>query len=278
MDVLVSFAAEWFKVRKRPAVWVLGGVMVGLIASLDYILPLLALVSVPKGTELGGGVTFESLRQLVYPAHFVQTTLRGLTSLGNAVALILGVLACGSEYGWSTLNTLFTQRPGRLAAFAGKLAAMAVVLGIYVVLVFLVDASLAAAIGSGFGAPFSWPTAANIAQAALAGWLVMGLWASVGILLAISFRQSGLAIGLGLVYSVAVEGIVFGTLRQVSWIQDVERAFPGANAIALAEAFGSPVRVAVPVVNATQATLVVAAYILVFCVAAGALLRWRDIG
>ena len=38
---------------------------------------------------------------------------------------MLGVFALGSDYGWDTLKTLFTQRPGRLRVFAAKLAALA---------------------------------------------------------------------------------------------------------------------------------------------------------
>ena len=41
---------------------------------------------------------------------------------------MLGVFALGSEYGWGTLKTLFTQRPGRLRVFAAKLAALGIVL------------------------------------------------------------------------------------------------------------------------------------------------------
>jgi ABC-type transport system involved in multi-copper enzyme maturation permease subunit len=39
---------------------------------------------------------------------------------------MLGVF--GSEYGWDTLRTLFTQRPGRLQVLAAKLAALAIAL------------------------------------------------------------------------------------------------------------------------------------------------------
>jgi ABC-2 type transport system permease protein len=108
----------------------------------------------------------------------------------------------------------------------------------------------------------------------------MGLWAALGMLFAVLFRQSGLAMGLGLVYVIAVEGIILGTLRHYSWMHDLERAFPGANAGALVEAFGSAVPGGIagaPLVGATQAVLVLIGYLAIFCLLAALLLQRRDV-
>ena len=48
----------------------------------------------------------------------------GFPFFGGVFALMLGVFALGSEYGWGTLKTLFTQGPSRLRVFAAKLAAL----------------------------------------------------------------------------------------------------------------------------------------------------------
>jgi hypothetical protein len=80
------------------------------------------------------------------------------------MALILGALTLGSEYGWTTFKTVLTQRPGRLALFFGKLLALGVVLALLVVL------TLAAGAASGYvivrleDTPTGWPVAGELAR------------------------------------------------------------------------------------------------------------------
>jgi ABC-type transport system involved in multi-copper enzyme maturation permease subunit len=279
--VLASFGAEWLKTRKRPAVWVLGGVLVGLALLISLIL-LAALASLSRNPAGAPGVNAEALKQTLYPAHFVQAALNNFSGNGldGAIALIVGVLTYGSEYGWGTVKTVFTQRPGRLATLAGKVAALAVVLAVYVALVFAASAASAAGMAGYFGAASSWPALLGVARGMLAGWLIMGMWAALGMLLSVLFRQSALAIGLGLLYAVVLENLLFALLSQFSWVQTLQRGFPGANATALVRSFGIVARTTntpPPVADATQAALVLAGYLLVFVALTGALLRLRDV-
>jgi ABC-type transport system involved in multi-copper enzyme maturation permease subunit len=279
--VLAAFGAEWLKMRKRPAVWVLGGVLVGLVILISLIL-LAALASLSRNAAAAPGFNAEALKQTLYPAHFVQSALNNLSGNGldGAIALIVGVLAYGSEYGWGTLKTVFTQRPGRLATVAGKVGALAVVLAAYVVLVFAASAVSAIGMAAYFGAASPWPGPIDVARGMLAGWLIMGMWAALGMLLSVLFRQSALAIGLGLVYAVVLENLLFALLSQFSWVQALQRGFPGANATALVRSFGLVARTTntpPPVADATQAALVLAGYLLIFVALTGALLRRRDV-
>jgi len=100
--VLASFGAEWLKLRKRPAVWVLAAVLISLTVVLGYLVLLLFLATMPRNATLGPRVTAEALRQTLYPAHFLQSTLSNFSGggLAGAMALILGVLVYGSEFGW----------------------------------------------------------------------------------------------------------------------------------------------------------------------------------
>jgi ABC-2 type transport system permease protein len=275
-----SFGAEWLKLRKRTSTWILGGILVLLVLVLEYGFALLAITTVPKGTHLGGGVTLAGLREALYPAHFTQMTLSGFVSgVGSAIALILGVLLYGSEYTWSTLKTVFTQRPGRLHVLGGKLGALALTLLIYTLATFAATAILSSVVQAAYGGTSAWPGAGDVARAVLVAWLISGLWATLGMVLSVLFRQSALAIGLGLVYAIAVETIVFNVLRGFSWMQNVERGFPGANAQALAQSFGSAVRSATEpaaLVGAGQAAAVVAAFLVAFTVLSALLLR-RDV-
>jgi ABC-2 type transport system permease protein len=277
-----ALSAEWLKLRKRPAIWVLGGVLLGLVILLTYGALFLVLLSRPRGLALGRGVTLEDLRQSLYPVNFVRQALSSAGGFGGPIALILGVLVAGSEYSWSTLKTVLTQWPSRLAVYAAKLVATAGVLAVFTVAVFATALACSLLIGAYYGAPIGWPALADLAKGLLAYWLVLSVWAALGLALAVLFRQSALAIGLGLVYSIALESIVFGILGRFDWARGVERVFPGANATALVQAFGSASRAAAnaanpPLVGANQAIAVLAAYLALFVLVGAALLRQRDV-
>jgi hypothetical protein len=74
------------------------------------------------------------------PESLAGTLIAGFPFFGGVFALMLGVFALGSEYGWDTLKTLFTQRPGRLRVLAAKLAALGIVLVPFVLALFAAGA------------------------------------------------------------------------------------------------------------------------------------------
>jgi ABC-2 type transport system permease protein len=275
-----ALSAEWLKLRKRPAIWVLGGILLALVVLLTYGVLFLVLLSRPR--NLGRGVTLQDLQQSLYTVNFVRQALSGASGFGGPIALILGVLVAGSEYSWSTLKTVLTQWPGRLAVYAAKLVATAGVLAAFTVAVFATALACSLVIGAYYGAPINWPAWGDVGRGLLAYWLVICVWAALGIALALLFRQSALAIGLGLVYSIALETIVFGIVGRFDWARGVERVFPGANATALVQGFGSASRAAAnaanpPLVGATQAIAVLAAYLVLFVLVGAVLLRQRDV-
>jgi ABC-2 type transport system permease protein len=279
-DVLASFRGEWLKLRKRPATWVLGLVLAALLLTVSYGFSALAVVvlSGEPSTRPDVQAALQTLKPTLYPARFLRTTLGAFSGIGyaNAIAVILGVLAWGSEYGWATLKTVFTQRPGRLATAGGKLLALTLVLAFYAAVLLAAGAGASAVLGAVYGHLTPWPGIGDVARAFLTAWLLMGLWTAFGVVLAVLLRQAALAIGLGIVYAIAVEGVVINTLSLVSSLRNVQRGFPGANASALVDWFGRA-RAAAPVVGPTQATLVVAGYLVVFLLVALVLLRRRDV-
>jgi ABC-type transport system involved in multi-copper enzyme maturation permease subunit len=278
-DVLASFRGEWLKLCKRPATWVLGLVLVALLLVVTYGFVVLAVVVLGGSpSRPGAQAALLTLKPTLYPAHFLGTALGAFSGIGygNAIAVIVGVLAYGSEYGWGTLKTVFTQRPGRLATMAGKLLAVALILAVYAAAFLAAGAAASAVLGGVYGALTPWPGILDVAKAFLAAWLLMGLWTAFGVALAVLLRQAALAIGLGIVYAIAVEGIVINTLSLVSSLQNVQRAFPGANATALVGSFGRA-RAAPALVEPTQAVLVVAAYLVLFLVVSAVSLRRSDV-
>ena len=100
--------------------------------------------------------------------------------------------------------------------------------------------------------------------------------------LAFLFRQSAMAIGIGLAYVLAIEGILFRLLGgfDASWVTTIEKFFLGQNAGALIKSFGQPFAnpgAVAPIVTAGVAVLVLVVYSLVFAGVSSLVVRTRDV-
>jgi ABC-2 type transport system permease protein len=205
--------------------------------------------------------------------------------LGGVFALILGVLLQGSEYGWGTIKTLYTQRDGRLAMLLGKLGALAILVLVMVLGLYAVDAVSSAAVALIDGKSLDFPDATTIAKGIGAMFLIYGFWSLFGFLLATLFRQSAMAIGLGLAYALVIEGIIFGFGGGLlgDWVKKIQEWFPLANTGYLTESFGT-IRLrgidtgpSQPYADATHAVLVLAAYVVVFILVSAMVVQRRDV-
>ena len=112
-------------------------------------------------------------------------------AFAGAIALTMGALVAGSEYGWATLKTILTQRPGRRSVLAGKLLAIVTAILVVVVGVFALNALWSWVIAATEDRPADWPSALELAKGIGAGWLVLGTWSLVGAVLGME------AIGVG---------------------------------------------------------------------------------
>lgn len=276
-----ELAGELFKTVRRPAVWVCVLVLFAISVTIGYALPWLAETFTKNVQGLPPGTTLADFKVTLYPQNFVINTLGD--PLGGVLALVVGVLIQGSEYGWGTVKMLYTQRAGRLAMLAGKLGALAVVIAVMVVGLFAVDAISSAAAALLDGKAIEFPDAGVIAKGMLAMFLIFAVWAGLGFLLATLFRQSAMAIGLGLAYTLIVETLIFGFAASlISWMKYVREWFPIANTDYLTRSFGE-VRIkgippsAPPFADATHAVLVLSVYLVGFVVISAALLRRRDV-
>ena len=276
-----EFGGELYKTVRRPAVWVCVFVLLAIAVTLGYALPWLAETFSKSSQGLPPGTTLADFKVTLYPQNFVLNTLGN--PLGGVLALIIGVLLQGSEYGWGTVKMLYTQRAGRLAMLFGKLGALAVLVVIMVIGLFAVDAASSVAAALLDGQTIEFPEATQIIKGMAAMALVFGMWAAFGFVLATLFRQSAMAIGLGLAYTLVVEGLIFGFGSSlVSGIKNVQQWFPIANTGYLAESFGSVKIHGVPLspppfADATHAVLVLTTYLVAFVVISAVLLRRRDV-
>jgi len=277
-----AFKAEWRKLRQRPAVWILGGILLVALVLFGYAFQWIQVQFPAKNFHNDLGLTPAQVKVALYPVNFVKNSLAGVGILGGALALLLGALAVGSEFGWGTVKTIYTQRPSRIQALAGQLGVIGVITAIYSVAFFAIAALCSWIVATIDGQATTWPAAIDILKAVGASWLIFGCWSLFGMALGYLFRQSAMAIGIGLAYLFVIEGILFRVLNgfDAAWVSTVEKFFAGQNASALIGSFGQvfPSRgVAAPLVSAGEAVIVLAVYTLVFAAASAVVVRARDV-
>jgi len=267
--------AELLVLRKRAATWILLGIWTLLGTFFAYVVP----YALDPEDAPAGLVQF-------LPESLAGTLISGFPFFGGVFALMLGVFALGSEYGWDTLKTLFTQRPGRLRVFAAKLAALGIVLIPFVLALFAAGAVASFVIAQIEDAPVSWPSAWLLIRAIAAGWLILAVWAALGVLLGVITRGTSLAIGVGILYALVIEGLLSAFADGVSALEPLTGAFLRANGYSIAAALGAPVAsiessgpgsFGGPFVDSAQAVAVLVALAAGFVVLSGLLLRRRDV-
>lgn len=267
--------AEILLLGKRASTWILLGIWTALALTFAYVVPYIQYTNDP---QRGVGD--------LLPQSLIGTLLAGFPFFGGVLALMLGVLALGSEYGWGTLKTLFTQGPGRLQVFGAKLIAVAVVLLVFVLVVFALGVLASWAIAANEGAEVMWPSASLFARGVAGGWLVFAVWAALGIMLAVVTRGTALATGIGILYAFVVEGLLSALAREVGVLDSLVEFFVRANGYSLVAVLGvsadevsdaGPGSFSGPFVAGGQALLVLAVYLAAFVLSAGWLLRRRDV-
>jgi ABC-2 type transport system permease protein len=273
-----SLRSEWLRLTRRPAVWILALVLLAILLALSYALMWIINTFPPPGVNAAGTAPAE-VKAIVYPASWLHTVLGNTTGLGGAVALILGVLVTGSEYTWGTVKTMVTQGPGRFTVLAGKVVAMEVAIAILAVAILAAGAGASAVLVTIDAKTSPWPDALHVLGALAAAWLIMSMYAGLGFVLGVLFRQAALAVGIGLVYMLVIESLVLNLLGSAAAFRSIVSAFPGSNANALIASFwtvrlapGGPAIVGVP-----QAIVVLAAYTGLFGGVSALVFRVRDI-
>lgn len=272
--VLGSYRAEWLKLSRRPAIWILvaifwlGVLIAGYFFWFLYIQLLQRANPGTPAPDLGNS--------FLVPSALLTNVIPNVRTFGAPIGIILGTLLVGGEYSWGTLKTILTQRPGRLEVIGGKflgLAVFALILAVgALLLAYIVSLITALTIGAS-GAP---PNALALLKGLGAAWLILAVWATFGAALATIFRSSALAIGIGLVYTLVVETAVSGVAAFLTQFSALERALPGANAGFITDALGGN---AAPgdTSSAGRAVAILIAYVVAFVTLAALVTRQRDV-
>src|SRR6266542_4228137 len=201
-----SYRAELLKLLRWPAMWILAALLLVLSQVFGYLIPYVGYRS-GGGSGFAAGQTPAQLLADLLPGRLVPNTLGGFPLFAGAIALIIGALVAASEYGWGTLKTILTQRPRRRALLAGKLLSVATAILALVVAAFAMDSLWSWLIAATEGRPADWPS-----------------------LLGILFRSTSLAVGLGLVWALAVENLIRGFAGLLGFLDAFQRGLPGVNA------------------------------------------------
>jgi ABC-2 type transport system permease protein len=276
-----STGAELFKIVKRPAVWVLLAAWLVANQVFSFVIPYLSYRGSATPSEAVAGRSPDEILADALPANLVENAIAGLPLFGGALLLVLGGLVMGSEYGWDTLRTMFTQRPRRLAIFGGKLIALGVVVTALVLVTFVADAATSRGLATVESAPANWPSLGDLAIGIGAGLLIAGTWTAVGVVLAVLLRGTALPIGLGLVWLLALENLIRGAAALLDVFDAVQKALPGVNAGSLVAELVSASGEGTPGVSAVvgggQAAIVLAAYAVIGLGVAAFVLQRRDV-
>jgi ABC-2 type transport system permease protein len=273
--MIANVTAELLVLRKRAATWILLGLWTFLGIFFAYVVP----YALDPEDAAGGVAPF-------LPESLAGNLLEGFPFFGGVFALMLGVFALGSEYSWGTLKTLFTQGPGRMQVFGAKLAALGIVLVPFVLSLFVAGAVASYLIAQIEDAAVSWPSAWLLVRAMAAGWLILAVWAALGMLIGVVTRGTSLAIGIGILYALVIEGLLSAFADSVSALEPLTEVFLRANGYSLATALGAsaasiedsgPGSFAGPFVGSVQAIVVLVAFVAAFAGLSAWLLRRRDI-
>jgi ABC-2 type transport system permease protein len=274
--------AELLRLRRWPALWVMVGAWLVLNLMFVYLFAYLAYRNGGSGFGGNGRTRVELLSGLL-PSGVPLAVVQGTPMFGGAIMLTLGAVAAGSGYGWGTWKTSLTMGLGRSAVTAGVLAALGVVVVGVVLLTFAVDLVVSSVLSTVEGAAFALPDFGSVALGLGGGVLILAMWTLLGVALGVLARGPALAIGLGVVWVLAVENLLRGLSSLVSWLGPVIDVLPGTAAGSLVASLGAtPVGEGgtpgvVTNLPGLTAGLVIAGYLLVFTTITALVIRRRDV-
>jgi hypothetical protein len=281
-DLARSTRAELLRLRTWPAVWVTIGAWVALALMFGY---LFSYLSYRTGdlSFADEGSTRAALLAGLLPAAVPDVLVQGMPMFGGALMMVLGAIVAGNGYAWGTWKTVLTQGPSRTSAVLGSLVAMTAFVVGTVLLTLALYVAVSLTIAATESQPVVWPTVTELAESVGGGILVLEMWALVGFALGTVARGPALSVGLGLVWALVIENLLRGVGALLGPVESFTTVLPGTAAGslvgALVDAGGNPSGTpgVLTVLSGTQATVTVAAYVVLLPLLAVVLVRRRDV-
>ncbi len=273
--MIASIKSEWRKNWRRPA-FLIAAVGVAVVAAIAYGSGYYEALHPAAGAARRLAVE----RFTLYPDQLVNYLIGAAFPLGAALAIVLGAISAGSDFGWGTLKTALTQRPGRVAVLAGRVVTFQAWMVMLTLILFASGAVSSTVIALADGHSLAWPPIIDILKGLGAVWLVLAAYGSLGITVGTLLRQPAAAVGVGLIYLVIVQGLLVRFLTAIGGdtYRGLINAFDGQNASSLLQSFSSAAHPPAPPIGSTQAVMVLALYGVAFIGATMALMARRDVG
>lgn len=204
-----AFSSEWVKLRRRSVLlWGVGGGLLFTVLATVFTIERAVRTITPGFHGHGFRITIAQLSQ---PDGLVH----GVVDVGNLVGIVALCLFAGataSEYSQGTMRNLLIRQPHRSRLLTGKFLALALFIGLAVVLAILVACGVAFALGPSKGIDTSaWTSSTglnDLGQAVLHIYLACLGYGVLGMALAIALRSPGVAIALGVAWVLPAEGII----------------------------------------------------------------------
>lgn len=277
--LMASTRAEFLRLRKWPAYWIVLGVWILLNLTFAYLFNYLAYTT-GDSSGMGSGQPREVLLQLMLPAAVPEVFTQGMAMFGGALMLVLGALATGSGYGWGSWKTVLTQGPSRSAAVGGVVVSLGVTVVALVCAAFVIDTGVAALIATTQSESLALPSLGKIALGIVSGSVILGMWTLAGAVIGVIARGPALAVGLGLVWVLVVENLLRGVAAIFDPIKPITDYLPGTAAGSLAGSLRSTGGPATPgvldILTRNQSLIALTAYMIVFAGGTIWLIRRRD--
>ena len=193
--------AELLKARRRSATWIL----------LIILLVLMAVVF------LLGGVAFQGIGIIEFPTAYVIISQLAF-GLGGLLAIIYAAALVGADWNWGVVRNVIARGESRANYLLAKAAAIAIILGIALVVVFLAGIGLAYVSGALWNVPVASPLRGRGIQD-LADWLfliypVLLQRAAIGFVVALILRSqlAGAVVGVLLYLGEPIFRFIFGAV------------------------------------------------------------------
>lgn len=274
--ILRPTLAELRVLWHRPGTWVLLAIWLLMSAMFGYVIRYIDRSS-PAGPA--------NISNLL-PANVVTNSLAGFPFFGGVIVLILAVMTFGGDYGWGVIKTLLTQRSSRVTVFTSKFLALLVSLLPFVALNFGVGIVASEIVARLESQPADLQAASEFLLGGLAAWLILGVWAALGVLLATWTRGTSLAIGVGILYGLVFEGLLSALLNNVDLLSPLIEGLLRTNGYSLVQAIGNvretvrdvgPGSFGGPYVDGSQAVIVLVAYLLALTGGSALIFQRRDV-
>lgn len=251
------FVAGIRKLVRRPATYVTFGLLVGLLA-LIYI----AVGATARQAASSSNGGRQALLLVTFPGAY-SLLLSFILGLGGLFAMIYGAAIAGSEWTWGTLKAAVARGESRTRYQLLSFVAIAVMVGIGLVVAFVVG-TIVAIVAAGLAGVATTgindsATLGTLPELLARGWLALGEAAALGFAIATLARSQLAGIGVGI-------AVYFGEQFASIFLPDVVKYLPfnAANAVvATSGSFGGGGGGAVVArLDPNTALLVVAAWLI----------------